>query len=603
MNPEDEDEDAAATETHRLNKILDHLNDMFPETDVGLLRRLMRDHAGPSQLYAIVESILSSSFLLAKSPPVRQKALYGVLTKTDRFRSASYRAAVNRVLRTHFNMLHHSTIDNVLEENNHALGPSLASLEKIAAEFKNRWSLSNLLGRFHRGLRNRGSNSKNNKQSLDMASLIGHTGSPELDADMIELDQARIRHVKAEDEALARRENENQYALAGQLIECECCFGNYAWEDMACCVQAHLFCRNCLNSVVQEGLFGQGSLRGKHEVSCISAAAAPACTAAISLPILRNAIMPQLYAELERSQITEYIDKNRSRAGAGLLVCPFCDYCEQSLVLTGTDFWACIIKPSLIGRAFWHVGLVGTVVLFATMLVLLVYEITSSVAAATVLIGWPYDVTLGQIDDWIARETDTIRRLVFKHQHGTEFRCRNPDCGRSSCVDCGAEFRPMHKCYEQEKDRKRIYIEQAMADAVKRTCPACHVSFVKADGCNKLVCVCGYAMCYVCRRDIRDESYRHFCDHFRLIPGSACMECDKCDLYKVEEESKTIERAAREAEMEFVRSSGLPAGWDFKSGPVGNHQDHSRHCHEHHNDIINFIESYLVLLFGVLFSE
>jgi hypothetical protein len=59
-------------------------------------------------------------------------------------------------------------------------------------------------------------------------------------------------------------------------------------------------------------------------------------------------------------------------------------------------------------------------------------------------------------------------------------------------------------------------------------------------------------MCYVCRKDIGKESYAHFCQHFRELPGRACGECSKCDLYKTESEDLAVRRAARKARQEYL---------------------------------------------------
>lgn len=114
-------------------------------------------------------------------------------------------------------------------------------------------------------------------------------------------------------------------------------------------------------------------------------------------------------------------------------------------------------------------------------------------------------------------------------------------CGRLSCLTCQriwVEGRE-HQCYENEKEGMRLAVEKAIDNAVKRKCPACGVSFLKVcfffllagsgvhlvdeyfdcqdQGCNKVVCRCGYAQCFTCRKDIGKESYSHFCDHFRAV--------------------------------------------------------------------------------------
>lgn len=59
-------------------------------------------------------------------------------------------------------------------------------------------------------------------------------------------------------------------------------------------------------------------------------------------------------------------------------------------------------------------------------------------------------------------------------------------------------------------------------------------------------------MCYVCRKDIGKESYSHFCQHFREVPGRSCTECSKCDLYKTESDDSSVRAAAKKARKEYL---------------------------------------------------
>jgi hypothetical protein len=71
-------------------------------------------------------------------------------------------------------------------------------------------------------------------------------------------------------------------------------------------------------------------------------------------------------------------------------------------------------------------------------------------------------------------------------------------------------------------------------------------------------------MCYICRKNIggdakEGEGYRHFCEHFRPLPGRRCTECAKCDLYAGEDEDTAVKEAGVRAEKE----------WRVKEGMVG----------------------------------
>lgn len=88
------------------------------------------------------------------------------------------------------------------------------------------------------------------------------------------------------------------------------------------------------------------------------------------------------------------------------------------------------------------------------------------------------------------------------------------------------------------------------------------LSFVKSSGCNKLVCNCGYTMCYICRNEIASkEGYGHFCQHFRPS-GGRCGECERCDLYGDEDEEAAIRNAAQQAELAWREKEGGKKGED-----------------------------------------
>ena len=74
---------------------------------------------------------------------------------------------------------------------------------------------------------------------------------------------------------------------------------------------------------------------------------------------------------------------------------------------------------------------------------------------------------------------------------------------------------------------------------------------------------------YICRADIGKEGYKHFCQHFRQVPGTTCADCDKCDLYVQEDEEAAIREAAMKAEEEYFKSHDVPATWKYNKDKIG----------------------------------
>ncbi|KAI8873245.1 hypothetical protein GQ42DRAFT_152926 [Ramicandelaber brevisporus] len=140
--------------------------------------------------------------------------------------------------------------------------------------------------------------------------------------------------------------------------------------------------------------------------------------------------------------------------------------------------------------------------------------------------------------------------------NGALFHCKNPSCCRTSCMLCDRMFSAGHRCIDDGVDALRLHIERTMTEIVKRTCPQCGLSFVRSSGCNKMTCRCGYVMCYLCRQDIKQESYQHYCQHFRETPGTKCTECAKCELYGTIDEDAQIRAAAEQAREEFMLKWG-----------------------------------------------
>uniref|UniRef100_UPI003AAFA228 E3 ubiquitin-protein ligase RNF216 n=1 Tax=Centroberyx gerrardi TaxID=166262 RepID=UPI003AAFA228 len=118
-----------------------------------------------------------------------------------------------------------------------------------------------------------------------------------------------------EDFLLALQVNEDEYKKDGQLIECGCCYGEFAFEKMTQCSDGHLFCKECLVKYAQEAVFGSG----QSELSCMEGG----CPC--SYPVC------ELEKVLPENILCKYYERQAEEAVAAtcadeLVRCPFCNF-------------------------------------------------------------------------------------------------------------------------------------------------------------------------------------------------------------------------------------------------------------------------------------
>ncbi|KAI8923690.1 hypothetical protein BC831DRAFT_25202 [Entophlyctis helioformis] len=98
------------------------------------------------------------------------------------------------------------------------------------------------------------------------------------------------------------------------------------------------------------------------------------------------------------------------------------------------------------------------------------------------------------------------------------FQCQADACRTKSCRKCKKVSHHPDSCTDAEMGDIVHQLAEAMTNGLVRECPACKRKFLKEYGCNKMVCICGQYMCYVCRKPI--TGYDHFGNP--PVPGSPC---------------------------------------------------------------------------------
>ena len=82
--------------------------------------------------------------------------------------------------------------------------------------------------------------------------------------------------------------------------------------------------------------------------------------------------------------------------------------------------------------------------------------------------------------------------------------------------------------------------------------------------CNRVICRCGNAMCYICRKKIGTIEYNHFC-HCKYFSGRDPRKpCLRCNFVDIVVEDKEALQAKEEALQNFVDME--PKLFDLKIG-------------------------------------
>jgi hypothetical protein len=573
-----------------LNVSLQALADIFPDVQPEVFREMLASFSEESRLQVITEALLKHGDkwvrgryrMPAEQEEQRETAhTYKYrqqdtqtdtrgkpLVLEDTFRSKQYKEAAKQALYQEFKGLSHSTIRAVLAEYNWSYTQARPTLLSLSSKSW-RSSITNFL------MRRKAPSAKDHPLVLWTAAdprsgrrrtpLLVKTKDDELNRELYEnlvvpeLARQRSEQLQQDGE-LAWKLHEEEAEQEGEMYDCECCFMPNTPEQMSTCdIDGHYICFRCIRHAINAALYDQGWARNIDMELCTLKCIAPLtdgdCQGCIPLEFVRRALLEEKDGDDNVKKLDErFHNEVLIKAQLPLARCPFCSYAElDDLALPNANLLADLrLRPRpIILASLASIPLLELLCFKATQILVLVLVLLY----ATLALLLPIPIT--------TPFRSALRRIHLKRR-GLRFQCLSPHCARASCLSCAAPWHDPHTCYSSQLTSLRLTLERATTDAVKRTCPQCNLGFVKSEGCNKLVCLCGYSMCYVCRQGLADEGYHHFCQHFREMPGEKCRECEKCDLYRVEDEERVVRRARESAEKEWWEAQGEGARLGMK---------------------------------------
>jgi hypothetical protein len=540
-----------------LNNSLEALAAVFPDIQIEVFRELLSHFDGESRLALVADALLKNRVAWVKGRwraiDPEDESQVGVLPRAEAFRSKEYRDAVQALALGEFKGLSRSTIRGVLAESNYSYLEARKTL--VALSFKSwRFTLSSL---FLRRKPVATGEAENHPlvvwRSTGQGSIIPTiraTGHAELDRELydrlvVPLKTRDREEREAKDRGLAVILNNEEAEEAGAAHECSCCFATGAFEEFTHCNrEGHMICFRCVQHSITEALFGQGWLSSINaetgSLRCM-AVDGDGCSGCVSAEHIRRAMLEQKNgAELLHKLDQRLAEHSLLASRVPLVRCPFCSYAEvDDIYMPSGGGSRRRIKLDSAYNLFFIAVCAGSLP-FLFPLVLL---------SAILCIFLSSQRSLG---DQLVVEWGRALNRHSRRRRGLKFSCQNLQCRRVSCLSCSKPWVDVHICHESSLVALRTQVEQAMSMAIKRVCPRCSTSFVKNSGCNKLTCPCGYKMCYVCRADLSEEGYRHFCDHFRPDGDPRpCKECDRCNLWESEDTDLVLQAAREEAERKW----------------------------------------------------
>jgi hypothetical protein len=549
-----------------LNHTLQLLASLFPHIMPVVFREMLIRFEGESSLYLVTDQLLNypDKWVQARwNISVQQTGFLQqdhelCVPIEEQFRRSDYKKAARIALYQEFRSVRQSTIDMVTAEKNYSYTRARPILQGIGAQsWRQRFKLF-----FSK--RTRPAKDKLEEHymlewfiSLDaldhLKPRLKKTGNFELDHELNKnvlgplLEREKARQVWS-DWALAMKTNTEEARNANALYECECCFHDASFEQIAICTSiGHITCHGCLSRAVSEALYGQNWWaivdfeRGL--IKCLASSSGPGCSGFIPHNTTQRAIIQGLGINQWRLLELNIAKEALANSHISLIRCPFCSYAEINDPPVTIEISRFRLKTS-------HA-------IQSILLCLLAFIVLPILEVMVLCCRIFKQRTAPHITRIIF--TSVFNLYISKHLP-RRFLCRSPLCALPSCISCCKIWCDPHICYESAALSLRTTIESARTGALKRTCPQCALGFIKESGCNKLTCRCGYTMCYICRQTLGrfsgGEAYNHFCQHFRPA-GGKCRECTRCDMYQVDDEETLVNKAGENAEREWRKREGM----------------------------------------------
>lgn len=536
-----------------LNTSLDALSAVFPDIQIEVFRELLSNFDGESRLAVVANALLKSRVDWVKGRwRVVEKSgdASANVQRSDMFRSQEYVNAVRTLAAHEFRGLSRSTVNAVLAESNHSYLDARRTLVTLSSKSW-RFTLQSFILRRRPVTTGEAENHPlviwRSTGQGSIIPTIRTTGNAELDRELFgalirPLQEKSKEEREDKDRGLAVLLNSEEAEAAGATHECACCFVDYTFEEFSSCTRdGHMICFRCVKSSIKEALFGQGFQSNINAdtgtLKCL-AVDGGGCSGHISSDHIHRAFMTEKSgADILHKLEQRLAEHSLVASKMPLIHCPFCNYAEID------DIY---LPPNEAHPRFRFANVYN---LFFILAVGVMFVILSPFALLALFLCLVVSVERNVWRNFGTEWKNAMNRHT-RRRRGLRFSCQNPKCTRVSCLSCHKAWTDIHVCNESSLVALRTQVEQAMSMAIKRVCPRCNTSFVKNAGCNKLTCPCGYKMCYVCRADLSDEGYRHFCDHFRPDGDPRpCTMCDRCNLW----ESEDIDEVLREARIDAER--------------------------------------------------